>query len=114
MISFSYSQMQKLKTLTLASIDKWGYTSEQFRREAMKRGISREDAVFFYEDIMEELHTSSRPRHVVEAFLPLWFKVRYWNPLDLDASTYTSVEELVRDLEELNNSSINSSVKRHR
>lgn len=114
MFSFSYFQMQKLKKLLLASKDILGYTTEQYLRAAIARGITREEAVFFYQDVLEELHTASRPRHVVEAFLPLLYKVRRWNPIQLNVGvTYSSLEELVRDLEELNDFSVNSTLQRN-
>lgn len=114
MFSFTYYQIRKLKVLMLASMDKLGYTSIQYKQAAIKRGITKDEAAFFYEDVMEEVSNASRPRKVVEAFLPSLFRLKSWNPLRLDASTYSSIEELVRDLEEFNNFPVDSSLQSNR
>ena len=103
---FQYQEISRLKKLMVASQRKLLMSREQYLQSAMSRGITREEAIYFYEDVMEE-QLASHPISRISAFLPLLFKVSGWKPLILKDNTYTSVEEL---LKHLNNFSVGSTV----
>ncbi len=108
---FSYLQLQRLKALIDASRIVLNLNEAQYVRAATNNGIEADEALLFYEDVMDET-LRSHPVYRIEAFLPLIFKVTKWNPLMLNQNeTYEGdFQGLVKDLETLNNSGIHHRV----
>lgn len=111
MYQFSYFPFQRLKALMDASRAELDISEVQFVRAAESNGIDADEALLFYEDVQDGT-LRSHPVSRIEAFLPLLFRIKKWNPLTLNKKkTYAGdFQGLLQDLEAFNNSGIHQQI----